>query len=137
MQVGDVIERRVRWSRDEIVAFATATGDFNPVHHDDAYAQQTRFGGLIAAGGQPIAALLGLAGSTARPDRPGVGLEFTFKLLAAAKPDEDLVLRWEIAEMTPSERPRGTLVILRGGVFTVDGRPIVTAEGRTLMVERL
>lgn len=34
----------------DIEAFATASGDMNPVHLDDAYAATTRFGGRIAHG---------------------------------------------------------------------------------------
>ena len=34
----------------DIEAFATATGDMNPVHLDDAYAATTRFGGRIGHG---------------------------------------------------------------------------------------
>ena len=50
LKVGDSAE----WSRtvkeDDIELFAKATGDFNPVHLDQAYAEKTFFKGRIAHG---------------------------------------------------------------------------------------
>ncbi|AKM05045.1 MULTISPECIES: MaoC family dehydratase [Burkholderia cepacia complex] len=37
-------------SERDVFLFASASGDRNPVHLDDAYAQRTRFGGRIAHG---------------------------------------------------------------------------------------
>ena len=137
MQVGERFERRFRWTTEEIVAFARAVEDRNPMHHDAAFAGGTRFGGLIASGAHPIAFLLGILGSTATPENPGVGLEFAFRLAGPLRPDETYVFAWEVVEVAASERPRGTLVKLAGTVAGEDGRAVVTADATTLMVVRL
>jgi len=137
MTPGYAFERRVRLTREEIVRFAKDVGDANPMHHDDAFAATTRFGGLIASGSHTIAIAMAMCGSEATPERPGVGLEFDFRLLGAAKPDEEIVFRWEVVSTEPSERPRGTIVNLRGQAVAEGGRPLLAATARTLMVDAL
>jgi acyl dehydratase len=137
MVVGARFERTVRWTTDEIVAFADLVGDANPVHHDAEYSRGTRFGGLIASGGQTVAYLMSLCASQTSVDAPGVGLEFNFKLLGPAKPEDDIVLRWEVTGVEASERPAGTIVALRGEAVGGNGKPILTATARTLLVEKL
>ena len=88
MEVGHRFERTVRWTRDEITSYATLVGDSNPLHHDEEYARSTRFGGLIASGAQTVAFLMALCGSQTTKGA-GVGLEFNFRLLGPARPDDD------------------------------------------------
>ncbi|TFH09131.1 MAG: MaoC family dehydratase [Candidatus Thorarchaeota archaeon] len=42
--------RQIRVTKDMVEAFAKATGDYNPIHVDEAYAKATRFGKTIAHG---------------------------------------------------------------------------------------
>ena len=37
-------------STETVAKFALAAGDTNPIHHDPAFAQSTRYGRLIASG---------------------------------------------------------------------------------------
>ncbi len=136
-EIGYTFERRVRWTPDDIRAFARDVGDHNPMHHDDAFAQDTRFGGLIASGAQPVAILMAMCGSEATADAPGVGLEFSFKLLGPARPDDDILFRWVVTGVEQSERPKGTLVSLAGEAIGGNGKPIVTAVAKTLGVKKL
>jgi acyl dehydratase len=137
MNVGHRFERVVHWSREEIVRYAELVGDSNPLHHDESYASGTRFGGLIASGAQTVAYLMALCASETRPGKPGVGLEFAFRLVGPAKPDDEIRLCWEVTNVEESERPKGTIVELRGEALASDGRPIVTATARTLLVTAL
>jgi acyl dehydratase len=135
--VGHRIERRVRWTKEDIVAFAREVGDLNPMHHDEAYAATTRFGGLIASGAHTVAYMMALCGAEATVERPGVGLEFGFRLLGAAFPGEEVLFRWEVVAMEDSARPKGVLVSLRGDALGSDDRPILSATAKTLFVARL
>jgi acyl dehydratase len=137
MHIGHRFERRVGWSREEIVRFAELVGDSNPLHHDDSYAGGTRFGGLIASGAQTVAYLMACCGSQSTSENPGVGLEFNFRLLGPAKPDEEVRLVWEVIAVEPSERPAGTIVTLSGEATSTGGRRILTATARTLLVPTL
>ena len=137
MKVGHRFERRLRWTKDEIVRFAELVEDSNPLHHDEPYAASTRFGGLIASGAQTVAYLMAFCASQTTAENPGVGLEFNFKLVGPARPDEEITLSWEVTSVEPSERPAGTITTLSGEATGRGGRPIVSASARTLLVPKL
>ena len=123
--------------RDEIGAFARQTGDTNPLHHDAEYAASTRFGGIIASGAHTVALLTALCGAQAQPERPGLGLEFDFRLLGPARPDEEMLLRWEVVAVEPSDRLRGDVLSLRGFALGDEDRPIVSASAKILLANAL
>ena len=132
--LGFAFERRVRWSALDIARFARDVDDGNPLHHDEEFARSTRFKGLIASGAQPVAILMAMCGSQATKEKPGVGLEFNFRLLGPARVDEEIVFRWQVMNVERSERPMGTLVVLHGEAVGADGRRIVTATATTLVL---
>lgn len=80
LKVGDSASRTKTITDADVQDFARASGDYNPVHLDEAYAATTRFGKRIAHGmltGSLISAVLG-------NDLPGhgsiyLGQEFRFK----------------------------------------------------------
>jgi acyl dehydratase len=134
--VGYAFERRITWTHGDIATFADLAGDVNPLHHDPAFAQASRFGGVIASGSHTVAVLLAMCGAQATAERPGVGLEFAFRLLGPARPNEEMLFRWEVVSSEPSAKPRGTLVKLRGSITGPGERPIVAATATTLYFER-
>lgn len=49
--VGDVVaEREFRLTRDSLVRYAGASGDFNPIHYRDDFAQEVGLPGVLAHG---------------------------------------------------------------------------------------
>ncbi len=51
LTVGDVVATRtVEVARDTLVRYAGASGDFNPIHYNDAFAQSVGLPGVIAHG---------------------------------------------------------------------------------------
>ncbi|MFB6152648.1 MAG: MaoC family dehydratase [Halodesulfurarchaeum sp.] len=65
---GDTVRFTKRLDEEDVVSFATASGDTNRLHLDDDFAEQTRFGGRIVhgtlVGGLISAALARLPGLT-------------------------------------------------------------------------
>jgi acyl dehydratase len=137
LTVGDRFEKRFTFARDDIVDFARLVEDWNPIHHDAEFASATRFGGLIASGAHTVAYLMAFCAAETTRSGPGVGLEFTFRLVGPAKPDEELTFCWEVTGIEPSERPLGRLVALRGAVTAPGGRTVVEASATVLSVDRL
>jgi len=51
LTVGDVVAtREVRVTRDTLIRYAGASGDFNPIHYNDAFAESVGLPGVIAHG---------------------------------------------------------------------------------------
>lgn len=73
LAVGDVVvERALSFSRDTLVRYAGASGDFNPIHYRDDIATSVGLPGVIAHGmltmgaaSSPVAEWLGAAGTIA------------------------------------------------------------------------
>lgn len=71
LSVGDVVaEREMHLTRDTLVRYAGASGDFNPIHYRDDVAQSVGLPGVLAHGmltmaaaASPVAEWLGSAGS--------------------------------------------------------------------------
>ncbi|WP_062383770.1 MaoC/PaaZ C-terminal domain-containing protein [Demequina iriomotensis] len=51
LEVGHVVaEREATFTRDTLVRYAGASGDFNPIHYSDAFAESVGLPGVIAHG---------------------------------------------------------------------------------------
>jgi 3-hydroxybutyryl-CoA dehydratase len=59
-------------TQDAVEAYAGITGDYNPLHFDEAFTSKTRFGRLIAQGGLAT----GLLHALVAMDLPGPGSVF-------------------------------------------------------------
>lgn len=123
--LGDRAERVVVVGDEQLEQFALATGDRNPIHFDDAYAAETRFGGRIAHGmlvGGLISALL--ADELPGPGTIYLGQELRFR--APVRPGDQV--RCEV-EVTAVDGRRVTLATRAwvGETLVVDGSAQVLA----------
>jgi 3-hydroxybutyryl-CoA dehydratase len=103
-------------TRTQIVRFAGAAGDFNPMHHDDPFARAAGQPGVFAMG-QLQAAILAsaVADWLGGADRvTAYGVRFRDKVW----PEDRLVLRGEIAEQADGSR-RCELTVAREADQTV------------------
>lgn len=133
--VGERFSRIVTFDPDSIRAFAAMAGDHNPLHHDPAYAANSRFGGLIASGAHCGALLMGLVATelTRYPDCTAAGLDFSFKLRQPVHAGQTLALEWTIETKTPAARLRGELLHLKGHMIDSAGIVYVTAAATCLL----
>ena len=107
LQPGDSATRTLEITDQTIRAFAEVTGDTNPVHLDDEYAAETRFGRRIAHG--MIAA--GLVSATLANDLPGPGtvyLNQTLKFKLPVYPGDTVTATVEVLTVRP-DKPIVTL----------------------------
>ena len=121
----------------EVIAFARAAGDDNPVHSDPSFAAGTRYGQLIASGSHTCALLMGLTASHFSMRGAMVGLEFWFRFRRPVYADETVLVEWLVIKVTPNARLRGEIVDLRGRIRKRDGQTAVGAKGRVLVTDRL
>ena len=120
-----------------VAAYADAAGDDNPVHHDPAFAEATRYGRLIASGTHTTALLLGLTAAHFSKKGAMVGLEFWVRFRRPIYADETILLEWLVVKVSPNEKLKGEIVELRGRIKGQDGQTSLGAKGRVLVTERL
>jgi acyl dehydratase len=137
IQIGERITGQVTLSREDIARFATLCGDQNPLHHDEAAARQTRFGGIIACGPHMTSLMMGLTATRFSRDGAMLGLEFTFRFRKAVKADEQITMEWEIVAAEYKASLQGTLVTLQGKATNPEGQEVLTGTGKILATDKL
>ena len=124
-------------SPEAVVSFANAAGDNNPIHHDAAFAANTRFGRPTASGPHTTALLLALTASHFSKKGTMVGLEFWVRFRRPIYADEIIRLEWLVVKVTPNDKLNGEVVELRGRIQGRDGKTAVGAKGRVLVMDRM
>ena len=120
-----------------VAEFATAAGDDNPLHHDEAFAATTRYGRPTASGPHTTALLLALTASHYSKKGAMIGLEFWVRFRRPIYADEVIRLEWLVVKVTPNEKLKGDIVELRGRIKGQDGRTALAAKGRVLVTDQL
>ena len=72
LEVGHTASRSLTLTAEHVATFAKLTGDYNPLHFDEAFAKGTRFGALVVQGGLTT----GLLHALVAMDLPGPGSVF-------------------------------------------------------------
>jgi acyl dehydratase len=131
--VGDQFARTFEIDAASIRRFAEMSGDHNPMHHDEAVARASRFGGLIASGTQTSALMMGALASHISEKAPAVGLEFSFRLRKAVRAGETLRLVWRVAAIESKRSLGGDIVTYEGELVNQDGAVAVSATCANLV----
>jgi 3-hydroxybutyryl-CoA dehydratase len=114
----------------DIEMFAEVSTDHNPVHLDDAYAQDTIFGGRIAHG-MLTAGLISAVIGEQLPGHGSVYLGQTLKFMAPVRPGDTVVAEVTVREIDHGKR-RVTLDCrcLVGDTVVLKGEALVLAPSR-------
>jgi acyl dehydratase len=72
LQVGQKATRQLTLTADHVRKYSEISGDYNPLHYDEAFAAGTRFGRLVVQGGLTT----GLLHALVATDLPGPGSVF-------------------------------------------------------------
>ncbi|MDQ2926546.1 MAG: MaoC family dehydratase [Caldimonas sp.] len=137
-RVGETFLYRVRLREEEIPAFAASVFDFNPLHHDTAFASAAGYPGLIASGTQIGSMLMALTAThfskpleDGRP-RNGLGMGFELRFRAVVFANEDIELRWTVTSVERKARLAGWIVQLEGDASSSRG-VLLGATGTLLL----
>ncbi|MEF8977115.1 MAG: MaoC family dehydratase [Halapricum sp.] len=125
--VGDTVTFSKTISDDDVRRFAAASGDTNPIHLDDDFASETRFGGRISHGmlvaGLISAALARLPGLTIYLSQD---LEFT----APVRIGDRVTAECEIVEDLDHDQYRLSTTVTDDDEVVVDGEATVLVDDR-------
>ena len=98
LKVGDSATWSKTVTETEIELFAKATGDFNPVHLDQAYAEKTFFKGRIAHGLLSLGFISTVLGNIL-PGHGTIYLSQEVKFLAPVRIGDTITARVEVMEI--------------------------------------
>jgi 3-hydroxybutyryl-CoA dehydratase len=130
LSLGQSAERTHVVSEADITAFAEVSGDFNPVHMDEAFAQTTQFKGRIAHGMLSAAYISALIAG----ELPGAGSIYMSQSLRFRRPvriGDEVVTKVTVTEID-ERRARVTLTTECSvdGAVVLDGEALVMAPRR-------
>ena len=123
--VGDRVEFTKTISENDVKQFAAASGDTNPLHLDDEFAEQTRFRGRIAHG-----TLVGSLISAALARLPGLTIYLSqdLEFHNPVRIDDRLTAECEIVEDLGDEQYRLTTRVKEDDTVVIDGEAVVLID---------
>jgi acyl dehydratase len=136
VHIGETFTATLSLPPASIKSFATLVNDNNPLHHDDAYAEASRFGSLIASGTQPTAHLMAMLAAHFSREAQPLGLEFGFRLKRAVKAHDVLSMTWRIVGARWKPSLNGDLVQLEGEAVNQHGETAITATATIVVMPR-
>lgn len=128
LKVGDVAEFSKTIAESDIYLYAGVTGDFNPAHINEAYAQKTFFKTRIAHG----MLLAGFISTVVGNKLPGPGtiyIKQEVNFLAPVRIGDTITARVEVEEIN-TEKNRvelKTTCVNQDGTTVIDGQAVVSA----------
>lgn len=129
--VGDTAEITKTIAQSDIDAFASVTGDHNPVHVDEEFAKTTRFGQRIAHG-MLTASLISAVLANKLPGEGSVYLGQTLQFVAPVFPGDAITARVIIKEIR-ADKP-----VMKLDTICVNQRDEVVIRGEaTILIPSL
>jgi acyl dehydratase len=123
LAVGTIARRSIAITSEMVDAYASITGDRNPLHFDEAFASATRFGRLVAHGGITT----GLLHALVAMDMPGPGTVFlsqNWKFTAPVHVGDSITAEAEVL----SVHEHKPVTQLRVRVERQDGQTVLEGE---------
>ena len=134
--LGETFSSTLALSPDSVKSFATLVNDMNPLHHDEAYATQSRFGGLIASGCQPTAHFMALLATHFSQYAQPLGLEFDIKLKKAVHSADTLTFTWRVTSAFWKPSLNGDLTQLEGHALNQRNEIVLLGKATILVMPK-
>lgn len=113
---------------------ARLIGDYNPLHVDVPFAQQSRFGGTILHGVITSALMSAPFGNLVAGTAIAY-LEHDARFLAPVRPGDTLAIVWQVIECVPKPARGGGIVTATCEARNQRGELVATARGRMLVAD--
>ena len=132
LKTGDVFDSAMTLTETHIVLGAGLFGDFNPLHVNQSYAEESRFGSRIAHGyltSNVMAAQMGMIfHGTAI-----AYVEHHIRFTAPVRAGDTLSVSWTISTLEPKPKHAGGMVGLSGTAKNQEGIVVAEAEAKLLV----
>jgi acyl dehydratase len=137
-QDGDVcISSTYTVTKERILAYADLTGDHTPVHVDEAYANASHFGCIVAHGLFGLSIADGLKTQSEYRFLPGMSLGWSWDFLLPIKVNDVLHVKFTVSGLRASKsRPGWGIVILPSALINQNGEVVQKGEHRLMIPRR-
>ncbi len=129
VKVGDTASFGKTVTEEDIVAFARATGDEQPLHLDDSYAAKTRFKRRVAHGMLSAGLISAALGTKLAPHATVVYLSQTLRFLRPVFPGDTVTAKLEVTAVDPER----SFVTCSTECVNQDGTSVLTGEATVLL----
>jgi acyl dehydratase len=123
LTIGQKANRSATLSADDVKSYALLSGDYNPLHFDEDFADQTKFGKLVVQGGLTS----GLLHALVAMDMPGPGIVFlsqNWKFTAPVYFGDTITAEAEVLSLHESKPVTQLAIIIR----RQDGETVLVGE---------
>lgn len=127
-QLGETATYSRRVTTQDIESFAALTGDTNPFHLDEQYAQRGPFEGCIAHG-MLVGGLISAALGTRLPGSGAIYISQQLKFTAPVRPGDVVTVEIRVIDWDPT---KGRITV-QTDASNQDGQTVVTGEARLVM----
>ena len=129
VKVGDTAEFTKTISEGDVVAFARATGDEQPLHLDDAYAAKSRFKRRVAHGMLTAGFISAALGTKLAPHATVIYLSQSLRFLRPVFPGDTVTATLEVTSIDTEKR----FVTCSTECVNQDGQSVLTGEATVLL----
>ncbi len=133
--VGLEFSGEATFTADAIKDFARLVGDANPLHHDSATAEASRFGGIIASGGHTVSVMMGQAAAFFSQHWPNIGLGYSVRLRRPVLAGETVKITWRVASVEYNAKLKGTVISMDGTLAKPGGAIAITGSCQALIAD--
>ena len=120
-----------------VMAYAELTGDFTPVHTDEAYAKTTPFGTRVAHGLLGLSVADGLKTQSELCFQPGMSLGWEWSFVAPIKLGDVVRVRFHVASKRESKsRPGWGILVLPSELINQRDEVVQRGEHRVMVPMR-
>lgn len=130
--VGETFETALTVTETHLVLGSGMFGDFNPLHVNEEFAKQSRFGGRILHGPFTSALVAASVGNYFHSTAIAY-LEHACRFVAPARIGDTLTTRWTIIERIDKPKQNGGIAVLSGACMNQHGTVVVEANGKILV----
>lgn len=130
LQIGEKFSKSKQITDAVVRAFAELSGDYNPIHLDEEFAQNTRFGKRIAHGMISAALISAVLGNEFK-ERKIVYLSQTLKFVAPVFIDDSVTATATVAAIR-EDKP---IVTIETVCTNQNGETVVTGEGKIMLLD--
>ncbi len=129
VKVGDTAEFQKTVTEEDIVAFARATGDEQPLHLDDSYAAKSRFKRRVAHGMLSAGVISAALGTKLAPQATVIYLSQSLRFLRPVFPGDTVTATVQVTAIDLERR----FVTCATECVNQDGQSVITGEATVLL----